>query len=118
LVLDTYGELGAAYAVADVVVVGGGFGEYGGQNLIQPLALGKPVLHGPHMFNFAQASKEAVDSGASRVCDSSESLTAALEEILGDENLRASMGEAAKGLVEKHRGASEKYADAILQALR
>src|SRR5262249_38822718 len=44
LILDTYGELARAYAAADVAVVGGGFAKLGGQNIIQPLALGKPVL--------------------------------------------------------------------------
>ncbi|MEJ5171016.1 MAG: glycosyltransferase N-terminal domain-containing protein, partial [Fimbriimonadales bacterium] len=59
VILDTYGELSQAYCVADAVVIGGGFGEYGGQNLLQPLAHGKPVLHGPHMNNFAEVAAAA-----------------------------------------------------------
>ncbi|MCA1997260.1 MAG: glycosyltransferase, partial [Armatimonadetes bacterium] len=118
VILDTYGELSKVYCVADVVVIGGGFGEYGGQNLLQPLARGKPVLHGPHMSNFAEVASAASVAGATRVCRTAEELASVLEELLRNEGLRARMGEAARRFVEANLGASRRYAERILSAIR
>jgi 3-deoxy-D-manno-octulosonic-acid transferase len=117
LILDTYGELAKAYAAADIAVVGGGFDHFGGQNIIQPMALGKPVLHGPNMENFRQAAAEAVAAGASRVCASPEELEAAINELLTDASLRTRMGQAAQALVQASLGAAHRYAEAIIAEL-
>jgi 3-deoxy-D-manno-octulosonic-acid transferase len=114
LVLDTYGELDEAYSVADVVIVGGGFANHGGQNILQPLAHGKPVLHGPHMQNFADVARAAADAGATRTCATAAELREALESLLADGEARARMGRAARAFVAAHAGASERYAAAIL----
>jgi 3-deoxy-D-manno-octulosonic-acid transferase len=116
LILDTYGELNQVYAVADIVVIGGGFDDLGGQNLIQPLAHGKPVLHGPHMQNFREAADLAQAAGASRVCASSAELARALGELLGDEHALRRMGDSARALVQKNLGAGERYAQEIAHA--
>lgn len=113
LVLDTYGELGQVYSVADVVVVGGGFGKTGGQNLIQPLALGKPVVHGPNMQNFRSAASSAMAAGATMAAATPAELTSALDLILGDVAKRSAMGQAARKLVEANLGAAGRYAAAI-----
>jgi 3-deoxy-D-manno-octulosonic-acid transferase len=113
LILDTYGELAQVYTVADVVVIGGGFSNLGGQNLIQPLALGKPVLHGPHMQNFRDAADMAQKAGASRICATPGELADAINQILTDEDLRRRMGAAARQLVSENLGASKRYAEAI-----
>lgn len=118
LILDTYGELSNVYSVADVVVVGGGFDKLGGQNLIQPLAHGKPVVHGPHMFNFRDVAEMASRIGATRVADSAESLSEALVTLLADSEARATMGQVAADLVASNRGASERYASQIIKAAR
>lgn len=117
LILDTYGELSSVYAVADVVIIGGGFANHGGQNLIQPLAHGKPVLHGPHMQNFRAVAESAQKAGASRVCRSPDDLAAALKELREDEAARTRMGASARALVQENLGASKRYADAILGEL-
>lgn len=117
LLLDTYGELSWVYAAADVVVVGGGFGDYGGQNLIQPLAQGKPVVHGPHMQNFAEATRSALAAGATREAATAEDLAVELRRLFSDPRLREPMGAAAVALVNSARGASERYAQAIVDAL-
>lgn len=116
LILDTYGELNSVYSVADVVVIGGGFDDLGGQNLIQPLAHGKPVLHGPHMQNFRDSAEMARAAGASRVCTTAEELAKTIGSLLENEPARRQMGEAARQLVQENLGASERYADAIYQA--
>ncbi|MBS1709322.1 MAG: hypothetical protein JSS65_11470 [Armatimonadetes bacterium] len=117
LILDTYGELASVYAAADVVVVGGGFGNYGGQNIIQPLAHGKPVLHGPHMQNFRDVARMALDANASSDCPCAEDLADALYYLFESEELRAEWGEAAVALVAANQGASTRYAEAIVASL-
>lgn len=116
VLLDTYGELAKVYAVADVVVVGGGFADLGGQNLLQPLAHGKPVLHGPHMQNFRDVTRAALDSGASRECPDPATLASALDTLLGDPAERARMGEAGAAFVAANEGASRRLAEAIRDA--
>ncbi len=116
LILDTYGELDKVYSVADIVVIGGGFDKLGGQNLLQPLAHGKPVLHGPHMQNFREVADAATEAGASAVCASPEELAAQIRSLLVDPEKRSAMGAAAKRLVECNAGASERYARAIADA--
>lgn len=116
MVLDTYGELGGLYPAADVVVIGGGFDDLGGQNIIQPLAAGKPVIHGPHMQNFRSAADEAGKAGATMVAADSAELRAALALLLGDAAKRAAMGSAAAALVRQHVGAAQRYAEVIAEA--
>ena len=56
------GEMAAYYAAADVAFIGGSLLPLGGQNLIESLAVGTPVLIGPHTFNFSEATAGAIDS--------------------------------------------------------
>ncbi|HLK14087.1 MAG TPA: glycosyltransferase N-terminal domain-containing protein [Fimbriimonadaceae bacterium] len=118
VILDTYGDLARSYAAADVVIVGGGFEDLGGQNLIQPLALGKPVIHGPHMQNFRAAAEAAAEVGATVVAATSAELTKELDGLLADTDRRVAMREAATGLVRQHLGAGKRYAEAIAEAAR
>jgi 3-deoxy-D-manno-octulosonic-acid transferase len=115
LVLDTYGELASVYALASVVVIGGGFSNLGGQNLVQPLAHGKPVIHGPHMQNFREATAKADAVGASLSVSTPLELRSAIARLLADEGTREQMGMAAKSLIEANLGASERYAARIAQ---
>lgn len=116
LLLDTYGELAGVYGIADVVVVGGGFSDLGGQNLVQPLAHGKPVLHGPHMHNFKQVAEAAREAGATVVCATPEELAGGIRALLHDPGRRARMGAAARALVQAGAGSSRRYAEAIVAA--
>jgi 3-deoxy-D-manno-octulosonic-acid transferase len=118
LIVDTYGELSQVYSVADVVVIGGGFDKLGGQNLIQPLAHGKPVVHGPHMMNFRDVADMADRVGATLIVDTPEALRGALIELLDDAGKRARMGKAAADLVAENRGASTRYAERVVAAMR
>jgi 3-deoxy-D-manno-octulosonic-acid transferase len=117
LVLDSYGELAGVYNIADIVVIGGGFDKLGGQNLIQPLALGKPVIHGPNMFNFRDIATTSVGAGASMVCNTSLELQHSIESLLSDETQRGTMSQRASELVQKNLGASKRYAEAVLAEL-
>jgi 3-deoxy-D-manno-octulosonic-acid transferase len=116
LVLDTYGELAKVYSVADVVIIGGGFGDHGGQNLLQPLAHGKPVVHGPHMQNFRDVADAAGQRGATVEAVTALELRAALQDILADSVKARTMGDAGRQFVEDNAGASRRYALAIQEA--
>lgn len=118
LLLDTYGELSQVYAVADVVVVGGGFDNLGGQNIIQPLAHGKPVIHGEWMQNFRDIAEMARRAGATNEASNPSELRSELAELLGDSKMRTEMGAAAKALVQAQVGASRRYAERIVGALK
>jgi 3-deoxy-D-manno-octulosonic-acid transferase len=118
LVLDTYGELAKVYCVADLVVVGGGFADMGGQNIVQPLAIGKPVIHGPNMQNFREVARAADRAGAAIVAATIQELSEAIKGLLTDDTQRAQMGEAAKALVAANAGASLRYAEAVANEIR
>ena len=117
VILDTFGELGSVYSIADVVVIGGGFDMLGGQNLIQPLALEKPVIHGPNMFNFREVAAASVEAGCSLVCSSAAEVTASIQSLLDDPILRVKMGNAARELIALNVGASQRYALAVVAEL-
>lgn len=117
LLLDTYGELASVYSVADVVVVGGAFDKLGGQNILQPLAHAKPVVHGPHMNNFRDAAELAARAGAAKIVETPAQLADTLHQLLANSQERDKMGQAAQTLVQANAGASERYAQAITQAL-
>ncbi|HVL38321.1 MAG TPA: glycosyltransferase N-terminal domain-containing protein, partial [Fimbriimonadaceae bacterium] len=118
LILDTYGELSHVYSVADLVVVGGGFSNLGGQNILQPLAHGKPVLHGPHMQNFAAVADSAQQAGATVVCSTPDELRRSILELLEDRARRDVMGQSAAHVVKANLGASRRYAEAIAAAAK
>ncbi|MEQ1822591.1 MAG: 3-deoxy-D-manno-octulosonic acid transferase [Fimbriimonadaceae bacterium] len=116
VLLDTYGELAKVYCVADIVIIGGGFDQLGGQNLIQPLAHGKPVLHGPYMHNFQDVTTESLRVGSSRVCSNAAELAEALIQLLDHPEIAANMGAEGRAFVAANAGASERYAIAIQEA--
>ncbi len=102
---DSMGEMFAYYAAADVVIMGGSLLEFGSQNLIEACALGRPVIVGPHTYNFSEASKSAIAAGAAvRVRDAREALAAAAA-ISADPVRRDAMGTAGREFVAAHRGA-------------
>lgn len=105
---DSMGELSTYYAACDIAFVGGSLKPFGGQNLIEPCALGKPVLFGPYTYNFAAAAQAAlVSEAALRVRDVT-ALMNQLERLFRDPALRAHMGAAALRFAALHRGATSK----------
>ncbi len=104
---DSMGEMFAYYAACDLAFIGGSLLPFGGQNLIEACAVGKPVLIGPHTYNFAQASQLAVASGAAlRVQDAME-LTQTLQNLLSNPVRMAEIGDAGLRFVNANRGATE-----------
>jgi 3-deoxy-D-manno-octulosonic-acid transferase len=103
---DSMGEMFAYYAACDVAFIGGSLLPFGGQNLLEACAVGKPVLLGPHTYNFAQASELAVRAGAARRIRGAEEMLPAVIELLRDLPLRQRMGSQGLSFVAAHRGAT------------
>ncbi len=108
LVGDTMGELPMLYAASDLAFVGGSLVTVGGHNVLEPAALGIPVIFGPHVFNFQEISQRLLDLGIARQVADSPGLAAAVTELLQDANQRHNVGQAAKRFVEENRGARDK----------
>jgi 3-deoxy-D-manno-octulosonic-acid transferase len=106
---DTMGEMFFYYAACDVAVIGGSFAPLGGQNLIEALAAGAPVIVGPHMYNFAEATRLAVAAGAAVQARDARQAMARAAELLADERARRRMSEAGKALCAAHRGATARH---------
>ncbi|UYV13038.1 MAG: hypothetical protein NCW75_01835 [Phycisphaera sp.] len=115
--LDTLGELGAAYELADVVVVGRSFGPVDGpvqgSDPMEPAALGKPVVTGPAHANFATVVGVLARAGACRVVGA-EGLGGVIQSLFGDAEAPGVMAGAALACVEEHRGASARQAEMLL----
>jgi 3-deoxy-D-manno-octulosonic-acid transferase len=105
---DSMGEMLGYYAAADVAFIGGSLLPLGGQNLIEALATGAPVLIGPHTFNFSEATAGAIAAGAARRIADADALIAALAELFADASTRESMREAAAAFHAAHRGAADR----------
>jgi 3-deoxy-D-manno-octulosonic-acid transferase len=107
-VIDTMGELLQFYAAADIAFVGGSLEPIGGHNLLEPAALGKPVIVGPHTFNTEEVATSLIEAKAVlRVANEAE-LGAALIRLFSQESECAAMGQAAQAVLERERGAVER----------
>lgn len=113
---DSMGELGAYYAAADVAFIGGSLLPLGGQNLIEACAVGVPVLIGPHVFNFTQATADAVAAGAAQQVQDPADLARVLDTLFADKARRIAMGAAGAAFAARHRGATARSVD-VLAAL-
>lgn len=113
---DSMGELGAYYAAADVAFIGGSLLPLGGQNLIEACAVGVPVLIGPHVFNFTQATADAVAAGAALQVEDPLDLAHVLDALFADHARRVAMGAAGAAFAARHRGATARSVD-VLAAL-
>ena len=110
---DSMGEMLAYYAACDVAFVGGSLLPFGGQNLIEACAAGKPVLFGPHTYNFAEAAESAIAAGAAlRVADANELMREA-RRLLTDAGTAARMGEAGRAFSMAHQGATKRLLELI-----
>lgn len=110
---DTMGELGVGYAAADVAFVGGSLARVGGHNLLEALAAGTPALVGPHHWNFARITHDALAAGAALEVPSAAGLQATLLDLLQHSGHRQTMRDAAGPLLAHHRGATDRVLDAL-----
>jgi 3-deoxy-D-manno-octulosonic-acid transferase len=115
---DTMGEMAFYYAACDAAVIGGSFLPLGGQNLIEALGAGAPVVVGPSMFNFAEATRLAVDAGAAIQARDAQAAMREAVGLLSSPGRRAAMREAGKKLCEAHRGATAKHVEVCRRLIR
>jgi 3-deoxy-D-manno-octulosonic-acid transferase len=105
---DRLGVLRGYYGVADVVFVGGSLTPYGGHNPLEPAACGAALLMGPHYASQWDVVRELEEAGALRVAGTEAEVAGALERLLGDAEVRAAAGRAARWVVEQRRGAARR----------
>ncbi|BAN50948.1 lipid IV(A) 3-deoxy-D-manno-octulosonic acid transferase [Metapseudomonas resinovorans] len=114
---DTMGELLFLYALADIAFVGGSLVPSGGHNLLEPAALGKPVLSGPHLFNFLEIAAQLRDAGAlAEVADAGE-LATRVERLWAEPAGATAMREAGLSVLRANQGALERLLGGIARLL-
>jgi 3-deoxy-D-manno-octulosonic-acid transferase len=108
LLLDSLGELLDFYAAGDVAFVGGSLVPIGGHNLLEPAALGLPILTGPNTSNSADVARLLIERGAAEVVKNPQELADRVTALLADPAARARMGVQGQAVVEANKGALQK----------
>jgi len=118
VLIDTIGELGAIWGMADLAFVGGSLdGKRGGQNMIEPSAYGAAVLFGPHTWNFKQTVGDLLARDAAIQVKDGEVLEAEVLRLLSDTTERRRLGEAARAFVVSQQGATGRTLDELQRLL-
>src|SRR3982751_2501609 len=112
-IADTMGELGLFYRLSDIVFMGGSLIRHGGQNPIEAIKLGAAIVHGPHVFNFADVYEALDHSGGARQADTQELLIKQLGQLLADPAVRHKIQQSGAGVVEDLGGALERTLTAL-----
>ncbi|WP_301585439.1 lipid IV(A) 3-deoxy-D-manno-octulosonic acid transferase [Halomonas alkaliantarctica] len=114
---DTLGELAMLYAAGSVAYVGGSLVPVGGHNVLEPAALGKPVLCGSSLENFSDVAEPLIAAGALSVVETPDALADALTELLANPQHAQHIGHVGRDVVETHRGALARTLDGLSQWL-
>jgi 3-deoxy-D-manno-octulosonic-acid transferase len=117
LLVNTTGELRLFYEHATAVFIGKSLTAIGGQNPIEPAALGKAMVFGPNMQNFAGITRNFVSEGGAVQVGDSEGLEKAIAGLLADESRRVEMGRNAQRVVRENLGAIDRTVEMILEKL-
>jgi 3-deoxy-D-manno-octulosonic-acid transferase len=112
---DRAGVLAAYYRAAEVAVVGGTFGPYGGHNPLEPAACGAAVIAGPHLESQRSAADALTAAGALEIAADEPALIAALRKLLEDEALRSRRAAAALKTAETERGATRRAVTRLVE---
>ena len=112
--VDTMGELLKFYAASDVAFVGGSLAPFGGQNMLEPAALGVPVVTGPHLFNFEEIATKLRQAGALEIGGDAAALSAIIAGWLSDSDRRDAAGRAGSGIVASNKGATASVVDMLV----
>ncbi|MCX7121671.1 MAG: lipid IV(A) 3-deoxy-D-manno-octulosonic acid transferase [Gammaproteobacteria bacterium] len=117
LLLDTIGELQMIYAACDIAFVGGSLVPTGGHNIIEPAALGLPILTGPHLHNFTEISKLLQNAGAAQVVTDAQGIAETVVGLCNAKELREKIGLCAKKTIEANRGALQQHLECIARCV-
>lgn len=118
VVVDAIGQLEAFYGACDVAFVGGSLVPHGGQNMIEPAALGRAVVFGPHTENFRVDVEMLLSAQAAVRISRPEELAETLERLLGDEVERAGLASRARDVIRSNQGATERTAGILAPLFR
>jgi 3-deoxy-D-manno-octulosonic-acid transferase len=114
VLVDTIGELGPLWGLADLAFVGGSMdGKRGGQNMIEPAAFGAAVAFGPHVWNFKEPARRLVEAGGAYQVNNSAELEEVTGRLLGDAAERRAAGKAARKFVLAQQGATMRTLDLL-----
>ena len=119
-IADTMGELPVLYGAADIAVVGGSLipiRGIGGHNILEPCAVGVPVIFGPNMGNFLEISEITLTADAGFQVNDEAALIVQLRQLLNDAHLRSSVGERGRMMVGQNAGATQQTCDLIMPLL-
>jgi len=118
ILLDTMGELGKIYSIGNVAFVGHSLlPPGGGHSLMEPLAQGTPVVHGPHIENFRQVAEELRQSELAFPANNAEEMESVLTSLLDNSTQNTVLPKKASNWIKNHQGASRRMADIILETL-
>lgn len=115
--LDTIGELGACWGLADIAFVGGSFGSRGGQNMIEPAAYGAAVMFGPQTRNFRDVVRILHEADACRELVDESDFRTAVQELLRDSSRREQLGRNAAAVVNSQQGAVSRTSAMLIALL-
>ena len=118
ILLDTIGELGACWGLADIALVGGSFGTRGGQNMLEPAAYGAAVVFGPNTWNFRDIVTRLLQAGGAQQLHHPEEILPAISALLADSVQRAQMGMAAREFVVSQQGAIRRTVGRLTEAIQ
>jgi 3-deoxy-D-manno-octulosonic-acid transferase len=113
ILLDTTGELERWYGIATVVFIGKSLTAHGGQNPVEPILAGKPVVFGPNMENFATLAKTLVSNNAAMQVNDIESLERTVGELLRDSKARQRLVQNAQAVLNEHKGGTARTANLV-----
>ncbi|ODS32057.1 MAG: 3-deoxy-D-manno-octulosonic acid transferase [Candidatus Scalindua rubra] len=118
ILINTVGDLGKIYSLANFVFVGRSLVPFGGQNMMEPAGLGKPVVFGPHIFNFKEEVNLLLQNGAAKMVETEEELFKTIEFFIMNPDAAKEMGLKAQKVVNEKRGATERNMDIIREILK
>lgn len=110
---DSMGEMYMYYAASDLAFVGGSLVPLGGHNLIEAFAMSRPVLTGPHTFNFSEITEQAIDAQCAQRAANADEVMHSAQALLDDIAKRHQMGEQAHAFFLQHQGATDRTMRAI-----
>ncbi|MGI9213871.1 MAG: lipid IV(A) 3-deoxy-D-manno-octulosonic acid transferase [Methylococcaceae bacterium] len=111
--LDTLGELKFLYATADVAFIGGSLITAGGHNMLEPAAIGLPVLFGPHVYNFEEIATRLQECGGGAMISDATQLAEQVDRLIGDPLLRTEWGIQAQAFVNANQGAARRVLEQL-----
>jgi 3-deoxy-D-manno-octulosonic-acid transferase len=114
VILDTTGELSLWYGIATVAFIGKSLTARGGQNPVEPIIAGVPVIFGPHMENFATLAKRLVSKNGALQVGDADALERAVDHLLRDSRVRRLLVQNAEQVLMEHRGATARSARLIV----